>query len=95
MKRCSTNREDGEKLIWLFDIREPTNPSTPPSRRRMKRITWRKGRISVTTCMRTGRELCQLNADFATYQNAGVRAYDFQPVSPAGDRALARLRLRE
>lgn len=20
------NREDGEKLIWLFDIREPTNP---------------------------------------------------------------------
>ena len=20
------NQEDGEKLIWLFDIREPTNP---------------------------------------------------------------------
>lgn len=26
MKRCSTTGEDGEKLIWLFDIREPTNP---------------------------------------------------------------------
>ncbi len=51
------NREDGEKLIWLFDIREPTNPvSIAPSRRRTKRIMWRKGRISVrTTCMRTGR----------------------------------------
>ena len=26
--------------------------------------------------MRTGRQLCQLNLIFATYQNAGVRAYD-------------------
>ncbi|VEB06391.1 Uncharacterised protein [Klebsiella pneumoniae] len=33
-----------EKLIWLFDIREPTNPvSIATFRRRTKRIMWRKG----------------------------------------------------
>ncbi len=62
MKRCSTT--GGEKLMAV-DIRsQPTPVSIATFRRRMKRITWRKGRISVrTTCMRTGRELCQLNAD--------------------------------
>lgn len=51
------NQQDGEKLIWLFDIREPSNPvsiSTFPQP--MKPTTWRKGRISArTTCTRTGR----------------------------------------
>nr|VXZ87318.1 Uncharacterized conserved protein [Klebsiella pneumoniae] len=48
------NREDGEKLIWLFDIREPTNPvsiATFPPPDEADYVA--KGRISArTTCMR-------------------------------------------
>ncbi len=51
------NQEDGEKLIWLFDIREPTNPvsiATFPPPDEADYVA--KGRISArTTCMRTGR----------------------------------------
>jgi hypothetical protein len=51
------NQEDGEKLIWLFDIREPSNPvSIPLSRSRMRLTMWRKGRTSDRiTCTKTVR----------------------------------------
>lgn len=51
------NREDGEKLIWLFDIREPSNPvsiSTFPQPEERDYVA--KGRtLARITCTRTGR----------------------------------------
>lgn len=56
----------------------------------MKSTTWRKGRILArTTCTRTGRGALSAPRRFATYQNAGVRAYDISnPYRPVETGAL-------
>ncbi len=66
------NQEDGEKLIWLFDIREPSNPvsiSTFPQP--MKPTTWRKGAFRPHNLHENRPGLCQLDADFCHLSERG------------------------
>ncbi len=84
------NQEDGEKLIWLFDIREPTNPvsiATFPPPDEADYVA--KGRISVrTACVRSSRQLCQLNADFCHVSECRRAGTTFQPYRPLETGAL-------
>ena len=73
------NREDGEKLIWLFDIREPSNPvsiSTFPQPDEIDYVA--KGAHFGPHNLHENRPGSFVSSTliFATYQNAGVRAYD-------------------
>lgn len=97
------HQEDGEKPIWIFDVREPSNPvsiSTFPSPRELdyKRKPGHFGPHNL----HENRPGSFVSSDliFATYQNAGVRVFDirdpFQPtevgafVPPQPDRLMDR-----
>lgn len=73
------NQQDGEKLIWLFDIREPSNPvsiSTFPQPDETDYVA--KGAHFGPHNLHENRPGSFVSSTliFATYQNAGVRAYD-------------------
>ncbi|MDE8559203.1 LVIVD repeat-containing protein [Pantoea vagans] len=79
-------QQDGEKLIWLFDIREPVNPisiATFPQPNERDYVA--KGAHFGPHNLHENRPGSFISDTliFATYQNAGVRAYDisnpFQP----------------
>jgi hypothetical protein len=84
------HQEDGEKFIWLFDVREPSNPvsiSTCPGPRetgyRQKAGHFGPHNLHEN---RPG-SFVSSRLIFATYQNAGVRAFDvsdpYRPVEVA------------
>jgi hypothetical protein len=75
------NQQDGEKLIWLFDNREPTNPvsiSTFPSPREIDYAA-KPGHFGPHNLHenRPG-SFVSSSLIFATYQNAGVRVFDIR-----------------
>ncbi|MDN0120816.1 LVIVD repeat-containing protein [Yersinia frederiksenii] len=86
------NQEDGEKHIWLFDIREPTNPvsiSTFPVPDEQDYV--KKGAHFGPHNLHENRPGSFVSSSliFATYQNAGVRAYDISnPYQPKETGAL-------
>ncbi|KLU24573.1 hypothetical protein EOS_19330 [Caballeronia mineralivorans PML1(12)] len=84
------HQEDGEKFIWLFDVREPSNPvsiSTFPGPRETE--YWRKPGHFGPHNLHENRPGSYVSSQliFATYQNAGVRAFDvsdpYRPVEVA------------
>lgn len=73
------NQEDGEKLIWLFDIREPSAPvsiSTFPSPREID-YPAKSGHFGPHN-LHENRPGSFVSSEliFATYQNAGVRVFN-------------------
>ncbi len=86
------NQEDGEKLIWVFDIREPANPvsiATFPQPNELDYV--RKGAHFGPHNLHENRPGSFVSSTliFATYQNAGVRAYDISnPYQPKETGAL-------
>jgi len=86
------NQEDGEKLIWVFDIREPANPVSiatfpPPD----EKDYVHKGAHFGPHNLHENRPGSFISSTliFATYQNAGVRAYDISnPYQPKETGAL-------
>lgn len=81
------DQADGEKLIWLFDIRDPANPvsiATFPQPNEIDYVA--KGAHFGPHNLHENRpgSFVSDTLIFATYQNAGVRAYDisnqYQPV---------------
>jgi len=73
------NQQDGEKLIWLFDIRTPENPisiATFPQPAEADYV--HKGAHFGPHNLHENRPGSFISSTliFATYQNAGVRAYD-------------------
>ena len=85
------NREDGEKPIWMFDNRVPANPISiatfpEPSDADYLKIGGHFGPHNIYENRPNGLVSDQLI--FATYQNAGVRAYDisnqYRPTEVAG-----------
>jgi hypothetical protein len=84
------HQEDGEKFIWLFDVREPSNPvsiSTCPGPRETG-YRQKPGHFGPHNLHenRPG-SFVSSRLIFATYQNAGVRAFDvsdpYRPVEVA------------
>lgn len=84
------HQEDGEKFIWLFDVREPSNPvsiSTFPGPRETG-YRQKPGHFGPHNLHenRPG-SFVSSQLIFATYQNAGVRAFDisdpYRPVEVA------------
>ncbi|MGP2470368.1 LVIVD repeat-containing protein [Yersinia sp. 2540 StPb PI] len=86
------NQEDGEKHIWLFDIRAPSNPvsiSTFPVPGERDYVS--KGAHFGPHNLHENRPGSFISSSliFATYQNAGVRAYDISnPYQPKETGAL-------
>lgn len=86
------NQEDGEKHIWVFDIREPSNPvsiSTFPVPKERDYV--KKGAHFGPHNLHENRPGSFISSSliFATYQNAGVRAYDISdPCHPKETGAL-------
>lgn len=86
------NQEDGEKLIWVFDIRAPANPvsiATFPQPTETDYV--RKGAHFGPHNLHENRPGSFISSTliFATYQNAGVRAYDISdPYHPRETGAL-------
>ncbi|MCV9877996.1 LVIVD repeat-containing protein [Brenneria izbisi] len=86
------NQEDGEKLIWVFDIREPRNPvsiSTFPQPDEIDYV--QKGAHFGPHNLHENRPGSFISSSliFATYQNAGVRVYDISnPYQPKETGAL-------
>ncbi|MCG5050065.1 LVIVD repeat-containing protein [Pectobacterium brasiliense] len=86
------NQEDGEKLIWVFDIREPSNPvsiATFPQPKEAEYV--KKGAHFGPHNLHENRPGSFISSSliFATYQNAGVRAYDISnPYQPKETGAL-------
>ncbi|MDH3642754.1 MAG: hypothetical protein OES38_11705, partial [Gammaproteobacteria bacterium] len=95
------NCEDGIKYIWLFDIREPSNPisiSTFPTPSETDYVN--KGAHFGPHNIHENRPDAMISSDtiFATYQNAGIRVFDirdqFRPeeiaafVPPAPERLM-------
>ncbi|MBJ7221622.1 MULTISPECIES: LVIVD repeat-containing protein [unclassified Brenneria] len=86
------NQEDGEKLIWVFDIREPANPvsiATFPQPTETDYV--KKGAHFGPHNLHENRPGSFISSTliFATYQNAGVRAYDISnPYRPKETGAL-------
>jgi hypothetical protein len=75
------NMEDGLKFIWMFDIREPSNPisiSTFPTPSEADYV--RKGGHSGPHNVHENRPGSFVSSElvFATYQNAGVRVFDIR-----------------
>jgi hypothetical protein len=75
------HQEDGLKLIWLFDIRDPTNPvsiSTFPTPAEVDYVA--KGGHFGPHNIHENRPGSCVSSDliFATYQNAGVRVFDIR-----------------
>ena len=85
-------QQDGEKLIWLFDIREPANPisiATFPQPDERDYVA--KGAHFGPHNLHENRpgSFVSDTLIFATYQNAGVRAYDISnPYQPKETGAL-------
>lgn len=83
---------DGEKFIWLFDIRDPTNPvsiGTCPPPTEADYVA--KGAHFGPHNLHENRpgSFVSDTLIFATYQNAGVRAYDISnPYHPVETGAL-------
>ncbi|MEQ9945785.1 LVIVD repeat-containing protein [Pectobacterium aroidearum] len=86
------NQEDGEKLIWVFDIREPSNPVSIATFPQPKEIDYvKKGAHFGPHNLHENRPGSFISSSliFATYQNAGVRAYDISnPYQPKETGAL-------
>ena len=86
------NQEDGEKLIWLFDIREPANPVSISTFPQPDEIDYAaKGAHFGPHNLHENRPGSFVSSTliFATYQNAGVRAYDISnPYRPLETGAL-------
>ncbi|PWC11566.1 LVIVD repeat-containing protein [Brenneria corticis] len=86
------NQEDGEKLIWVFDIREPRNPvsiATFPQPNETDYV--KKGAHFGPHNLHENRPGSFISSAliFATYQNAGIRAYDISnPYQPKETGAL-------
>lgn len=80
------NQQDGEKLIWLFDIRDPANPvsiATFPQPDETDYVA--KGAHFGPHNLHENRPGSFISDTliFATYQNAGIRAYDISnPYQP-------------
>jgi hypothetical protein len=81
------HQEDGEKLVWLFDTREPTNPvsiATCPTPAEADYVG--KGGHFGPHNIHENRPGSFVSSElvFATYQNAGIRVFDirdrFRPV---------------
>jgi hypothetical protein len=75
------NCEDGIKYIWMFDIREPTNPVSistfpPPD----EADYCKKGAHFGPHNIHENRPDTFVSSDliFATYQNAGIRVFDIR-----------------
>ncbi|WP_034917878.1 LVIVD repeat-containing protein [Erwinia sp. 9145] len=85
-------QQDGEKLIWLFDIREPANPisiATFPQPNERDYVA--KGAHFGPHNLHENRpgSFVSDTLIFATYQNAGVRAYNISnPRQPKETGAL-------
>src|ERR1700692_953015 len=84
------HQEDGEKFIWLFDVREPSNPVSistfpGPSETEYRQKPGHFGPHNLHE-NRPG-SFVSSQLIFATYQNAGVRAFDvsdpYRPVEVA------------
>ncbi|AOR64643.1 LVIVD repeat-containing protein [Pectobacterium wasabiae] len=86
------NQEDGEKLIWVFDIREPSNPVSIATCPQPKETDYvKKGAHFGPHNLHENRPGSFISSSliFATYQNAGVRAYDISnPYQPKETGAL-------
>ncbi len=86
------NQEDGEKLIWVFDIREPSNPVSIATFPQPKEADYvKKGAHFGPHNLHENRPDSFISSSliFATYQNAGVRAYDISnPYQPKETGAL-------
>jgi hypothetical protein len=86
------NQEDGLKLTWLFDIREPSNPisiSTLPTPDEADYV--RKGGHFGPHNLHENRPGSFVSSTliFATYQNAGIRVFDINnPYQPRETGAL-------
>ena len=75
------HQEDGEKLIWVFDNRDPSNPisvSTFPTPRDAD-YRLKQGHLGPHN-LHENRPGSFVSSDliFATYQNAGLRAFDIR-----------------
>ncbi|WP_225181261.1 LVIVD repeat-containing protein [Pectobacterium aroidearum] len=86
------NQKDGEKLIWVFDIREPSNPVSIATFPQPKEADYvKKGAHFGPHNLHENRPGSFISSSliFATYQNAGVRAYDISnPYQPKETGAL-------
>ncbi|MEI7181552.1 LVIVD repeat-containing protein [Pectobacterium carotovorum] len=86
------NQEDGEKLIWVFDIREPSHPVSIATFPQPKETDYvKKGAHFGPHNLHENRPGSFISSSliFATYQNAGVRAYDISnPYQPKETGAL-------
>ncbi|WP_413736944.1 LVIVD repeat-containing protein [Sodalis sp. RH21] len=86
------NQEDGEKLIWVFDIRTPSNPVSIATFPQPDEIDYvQKGAHFGPHNLHENRPGSFISSTliFATYQNAGVRAYDISdPYHPRETGAL-------
>ncbi|MDX6914025.1 LVIVD repeat-containing protein [Pectobacterium carotovorum] len=86
------NQEDGEKLIWVFDIRDPSNPVSIATFPQPKEADYvKKGAHFGPHNLHENRPGSFISSSliFATYQNAGVRAYDISnPYQPKETGAL-------
>src|SRR6201998_2738915 len=75
------HQEDGEKLIWLFDIREPSNPISISTFKSPADIDYKgkPGHFGPHN-LHENRPGSFVSSEliFATYQNAGVRVYDIK-----------------
>lgn len=75
------NQEDGLKLIWLFDIREPSKPVSISSFPTPAEADYaRKGAHFGPHNLHENRPSSFVSSDtiFATYQNAGIRVFDIR-----------------
>ena len=86
------NQEDGEKLIWVFDIREPSHPVSIATFPQPKEADYvKKGAHFGPHNLHENRPGSFISSSliFTTYQNAGVRAYDISnPYQPKETGAL-------
>jgi hypothetical protein len=75
------HQEDGEKLIWLFDIREPSNPVSISTFKSPTDADYkaRPGHFGPHN-LHENRPGSFVSSEliFATYQNAGVRVFDIR-----------------
>ena len=83
------HQEDGLKLIWLFDIREPANPISistfpTPAEADYKAKGGHFGPHNIYENRPDG--FVSEERIFATYQNAGIRVFDIQAISNCLDR---------
>lgn len=75
------HQEDGEKLIWLFDVREPSNPVSISTFKSPSDIDYKAkpGHFGPHN-LHENRPGSFISSEliFATYQNAGVRVFDIR-----------------